>query len=357
MKVNIVSKPKATGKNSKPLFGNGGVKAEGGELILENASGKQKGISALQYPLTMKGSDNKHSSYLVFYAVKPTTGGLSNNNINERSMNSVKGSFNEETLAVIQLYMPNMNENISHTYDSNDGGFMQDLLMNYANSGKSSDELMDKVTNAMAATATTAVQKLVVEAGGLTQRFNSQVTGNILGDRSAQMYKGTGVRQQNFMFQFRPRSMAELKEVGQIIKTFMVYSAAENRGAVSMKDLGIPTDSQLGAGAGYTSLAVPPLWFIEERVNQEGTNKIRFTPKFAMGPAGITNIRINKTPDQLYDTFASTAADSIAIDFEITVTELRPVYRDYWEQLTKGLGTPDTGEFFFGSYGSKQGGQ
>ena len=135
----------------------------------------------------------------------------------------------------------------------------------------------------------------------------------------------------------------------------MIYSSAENRGAVSMKDLGIPTDSQLGAGVGYTSLAVPPLWFIEERVNQEGTNKIRFTPKFAMGPAGITNIRINKTPDQLYDTFASTAADSIAIDFEITVSELRPVYRDYWEQLTKGLGTPDTGEFFFGSYGSTQG--
>ncbi|QAY01314.1 baseplate tail tube cap [Aeromonas phage ZPAH1] len=354
MKVSIVDASRAA---DGVLAGTGGVKTEGGTLILENKNTKQKGISALQYPLTLKGSDNRHSSYLVFYAVKPTTGGLSNNDITERSMRSVKGSFNEETLAVIQLYMPNMNENISHNYDSNDGGFIQDVLMNYRANASDQDGMMDKAGNAASATGKAALQKLAVEVGGLTQRFNSQVTGNVLGDRSAQMYKGTSVRQQNFLFQFRPRSLAELKEVGQIIKTFMVLSSAENRGAVSLADLGLDTQSQIASGEGYTSLEVPPLWFIEERVSQDQTQKIRYTPKFAMGPAGISNIRINKTPDQLYDTFSASAADSIAIDFELTVTELRPVYRDYWEELTKGLGTPDTGEFFFGSYGSGNGGK
>lgn len=328
------------------------VKTEGGELILENKGTGQKGIQAFQYPLTMKGSDNRHSSYLVFYAVKPTTGGLSNDSINNRSISTVKGKFNEETVAVVQMYMPNMNENISHNYDSNDGGFVQDLLMNYASSGVPGEDRMDKLQNAMGAVANTAIQKLIIEVGGLTQRYNAQLTGNILGDRSAQMYRGTGVRQQNFLFQLRPRSLAELKEVGQILKTFLIYSSAKNRGAVSLKDLGIPTESKMGAGMGYTSLEVPPLWFIEERINQEGSNKVRYTPKFAMGPAAITNIRINKTPDQIYDTFAATAADAVAIDLELTLTELRPVYRDYWEALTDGLGTPDTGEFFFGSYGS-----
>lgn len=350
MKVNILN---------QYVPGTGGVKTEGGgELMLENKNIKAKGIKALQYPLTMKGSDNRHSSYLVFYAVQPMGSGLSNSQISERSMRSVKGDFKENTIAVIQLYMPNMNENINHNYDSNDGGFIQDVLMNYKANAKDSDGMLDKAANGVTSSIDAAMQKMLIEVGGLTQKFNAQVSGNILGDRSAQMYRGTGVRQQTFLFQFRPRSLAELKEVGQIIKTFMVYSSAKDRGSVSIADAtGLNTSSTIGQGEGYTSLEVPPLWFIEERVNQDQGQKIRYTPKFAMGPAGVTNIRINKTPDQIYDTFAATAADSIAIDFEITVTELRPQYRDYWEALTNGIGSPDNGEFFFGSYGSGNGGK
>ncbi|QAX99111.1 baseplate tail tube cap [Aeromonas phage Assk] len=353
MKVNILKAANmgTSGGNFNPLTD---VKSEGTDLIIENKNSKTPGIKALQYPLTMKGSDNKHSSYLVFYAVKPTNGGLKNSDIHERSMRSVKGKFNEQTLAVIQLYMPNMNENISHNYEDNDGGFLQDIVMNYQANASERDGTLDSIANGGKAVVNAMAQKVIVSTGGIAQRYNSQVTGNLLGDRAAQMYRGTGVRSQTFIFQFRPRSMAELKEVGQIIKTFMVLSAAENKGAVDLASLGIGTDSELGAGEGYTYLEVPPLWFIEERVSQSQEQKIRFTPKFAMGPAGISNIRINKTPDQIYDTFASTAADSVAIDLEITVTELRPVYRDYWEALTSDLGNPDSGEFFFGSYGGKR---
>ncbi len=75
-----------------------------------------------------------------------------------------------------------------------------------------------------------------------------------------------------------------------------------------------------------------------------------------MGPAAITNIRMNKTPDQLYETFDQTAGDPVAIDLEITLTELRPNYSDYYEKLTKGLGKPEHashgGNAFFKSFKS-----
>lgn len=97
------------------------------------------------------------------------------------------------------------------------------------------------------------------------------------------------------------------------------------------------------------------MWYIEERVNQMNSEgNARYTPKFAMGPCAITNIRINKSPDQTYDTFAGTAGDPIAIDLEFTATELRPVHRGFWDAITSNLGNPDSGEFFFGSYGSKK---
>ncbi|MGL6228681.1 MAG: baseplate tail-tube junction protein [Culicoidibacterales bacterium] len=323
--------------------------------VLTNKTNNQSGIRAFQYPLTINGAEDRHPNYLVFYAVKPKSGatGLTSQDIDKRASASVNGKFNEETLCVIQMYMPNMVENISHSYDDNDGGFLQDLVQNFNTNIGQGQGMLSAGGEAL---IDTAVDKVTIEAKKLSQEYNAQITGNVLGSRSASMFKNTQLRQQNFIFQFRPRNLAELKQVGLIIKEFMVNSSATNLGQANVGHDIAPgsTNIEVGGTIGtYNKIEVPPLWFVEERINRAGTNSAnRYTPKFAMGPASITSVRINKTPDQTYDSFDRTAGDPIAIDLEITLQELRPVYSDYWKALTSNLGGADNGELFFGSYGS-----
>lgn len=306
-----------------------------------NSAPMVEGIQSFQYPLTIQNEEDRHTSYLVFYAVE--TGNLLNKDIDERSIASIQGRYEEKTKAVIQLYMPNMVENIQHTYQTDEGGFIKDFVTN-------TPELMNSPGMSDAMTIgggllSTIADKMIVKAAQVTGQYNAQITGNVLGGRSAQMYKNSAPRQQTFAFQLRPRNISELREVGQILKTFMIYSAATQKGAASFKDI--------ETSMGYSVLEVPPLWFVEERINTMGGNSgIRHTPKFAMGPAAITNIRINKTPDQLYETFEGTAGDSVAIDLEITLTELRLVHSDYYRALTADLGSEkqDSGKFMFESF-------
>ncbi|ADQ52906.1 baseplate tail tube cap [Aeromonas phage AsFcp_4] len=320
------------------------------------------GIQALQYPLAMKGEIERHKNYLCFYCVEAMGQGLSNADIQKRSLNSVTGKFNEKTLAVIQMYMPNLNQNVSHEYSDNDGGFLQDMAMNYA--GSAGSGVIEGAKDLGNAFMTTAMQQISVNIGKASQQYNSQISGKVLGNRSANMYKNTSLRTQTFLYNFRPKNVAELKEVGQIIRAFLIYSSPSNAGVTSVNQMldkigGAATSLKTEAGnTGGTEsiqvLKVPPLWYLEERVNsQSDVAEIRYTPKFAMGPCALSNIRITSTPEQIYNSFAGTAGDPIAIDLELTFTELRPVFREYWESLTANLGGQDSGQFFFGSFSGK----
>lgn len=312
-----------------------------------------KGIQAYQYPLTMEGEADRHSSYLVFYAVEAMgMSDLTTQSLDKRAVGSLSGNFrdNETTLAVIQMYMPNMNENISHSYDTTGTGIVDDFMLNYNKNKQPGDGI--SAQSALKAGLDTAIDKINVGFEKITQEYSMKSSGKILGSRSAQLYRTSQPRQQTFNFQLRPRNVSELKHVGNILRTFMIYSSASKTTRTTLID---------NQNQSYSALETPPLWFIEERYNQRagetGVNAAtRYTPKFAMGPAAITNVRMNKTPDQLYETFDQTAGDPIAIDLEITLTELRPNYSDYYEQLTKGLGKPEHashgGNAFFKSFKS-----
>ncbi|OAJ92430.1 baseplate tail-tube junction protein [Vibrio bivalvicida] len=299
-------------------------------------------INTFQYPLTL---DTRHPTKLMFYAVESKN--LLNASIDARANESVIGKFSEQTVAVIQTYMPSLNENISHGYNDSGGGFLNDLASNMPE--LAGETGFDKATELAGSILTTVMDKIKVagaEAGG---NFNAQKEGKILGGRSASMYSSTGLRTQVINLAFRPRNLSELKEVGKIISAFYIYSSSSVSHEVVELSVG-DIDFDV-TGNGFTALEVPPLWFLEERVNKiDGDSKLRHTPKFAMGPCAITNVRTNKTPEQISQTFANTAGDPIAIDLEITFKELRPVHSQYWKNLTKNLGELDSGEIAFGSF-------
>lgn len=333
------------------------ISNDGSTIGLEMQAPSGSKIQALQYPLNMVGDQDIHNNFLCMYCVDGMSGGASNLELDQRSLNSVRGKFNEKTLAVIQMYMPALHQNISHEYSDNDGGFIQDMMMNYA--GSVDGELSSVASGLTTAAAKTAVTLAAVNLGKVSQRYNAQIGGQILGNRNANMYRGTGLRTQLLTFNLRPKSLAELKEVGQIIRAFQIYSSASVTGRASVNDIirTVSSDKDLlmknGDSPSFSVLKVPPIWYLEERVNSQ-SDKIRYTPKFALGPCALTNIRISSTPDQIYNSFEETAGDPIAIDLELTFTELRPVNKEYWESLTNNLGTSaDSGQFFFGSYGDK----
>lgn len=306
---------------------------------------EQQSIRVFTYPLNILDEET-HPSYLVMYFVKPNVSGLSTNSISNRASGSVRGQYNEDTISILQLYMPALTENISHNYDSESGGFVQDIMTNVG-SAISGKEGMEMASSAMQAAAATSLETIKVQLAKKSQMFNPQVTGKVLSNRAATMYRGTSVRNQILNFQFNPTSEKELEQVGLIIKEFLVNSSAKNMGQASDEFLsGVKID---GGAIPYNVLQIPSQIMVEERINGNRDKK-RYTPKFAFGPAAITNIRISKSPDQIVETFNDTAGDSCTIDVELTLTELRPIHADYWENLTKNIGKPDNGGFFFGSY-------
>lgn len=334
---------------------------ESSQLTFSNpATGKA--IPAYQYPLSITGAEDRHPSYLVFYAVKPRsegsiiTSGMTAAALERKSDDKMTGTYKEDTACVIQMYMPNMMENMNHSYDSKDSNFFTELVAKFGKARASSGSTTEAIAETLGSAADLVINEVVIKGAKLANEYanTDQSLGVVLGDRAVKMYKSTDCRQQTFIFQLRPRNLAELKEVGNILIAFHTLSSASNLGDADLqKALG--SRDVTARTIGSAVLDIPHLWYIEERINkQSGNSASRYTPKFAMGPAVITNIRMNKTPDQIYETFSNTAGDPIAIDLEMTIQELRPTFANHWKALGDKLGQPDSGDFFFGSMGGNK---
>lgn len=311
---------------------------------LLTGSSPKGGIVPIAYPSSL--DSNIHDSYLVFYAVKPisSSGGLTVKGVSSRQLDSVKGKFAEEMISVIQLYVPNMVETLNHSYESSESDFMKDLINSIAPSvpgafnaiasgdaGGLGDAGMSAAKGA-AGVVSSKVDELLTRA---KMEARTQTTGQIMGDKNLVLFKGTSPRTQTFTFYLSPRNKEELVSIANIIKSFYIHSS--------------PRVTQDFENISSIMYEVPPLWYVEERTkNSAGP---RFTPKFQMGPAAITSIRMNKTPEQVYQTLSGTGGDAKTIEFEIQLSELRPTTADYWEEAFKNLGkyTVDE-ESPFGSY-------
>lgn len=320
---------------------------EGAQVL--TGRGPRSGPVPIAYPSSL--DSNIHDSYLVFYAVRPisTGGNLSVKGVSDRQLNSVKGKFNEEIISIIQLYVPNMVETLNHSYDTNEASFMNDLanaiqpVMKEAIAsvgsaqgvGATGGAVLDGVVNAGKATGGVVMGKIDEISQRVQMEGNTQTTGQVFGDRNIVLYKGTNPRQQTFTFYLSPRNKEELVSIANIIKSFYINSS--------------PRVKQDFNDVSSVIYEVPPLWYVEERTkNSSGP---RFTPKFQMGPAVITGIRMNKTPEQVYQTLTGTAGDAKTIEFEIQISEMRPTTAEYWEAAFKNLGKYNVDQDNpFGSY-------
>ena len=300
-------------------------------------SRKSNTSKTLSFPSTVGSStDDRHTNYLVFNAVKPITENqdMRSNALRARRSAYLKASKNkdrtklkEKTLAYIQLYMPALNEQLGHNYEQSESSFLGDIVNRIGKVIKNNESVSDVSLNEIGDVAgdigTSAFEAIKAAGANASRSTVAQTTGRIYGERSVGVYQDTNLRTQEFTFRLVPRDLQELKVVGKIIHQFRKYSSAKLI-SENIKD-----------DVSYNTIEVPPLWYIEERIRDE--NLPRYIPKFNFGPAVVTNVSVNKTPEELYKHFDKTGGDPVAIELQLSFQELIPVYQQYWEQSDEGI--------------------
>lgn len=290
------------------------------------------------YPSHLLNSDSNHANFLVMRSMRLlNTAGRSY--IEARRQFAQNKNPGAKVIDTINIYMPNLVETLRQNYDENQHSLL----------GQAINEISNTVGDAMNNYADTDIAKTAARSGGMlvgsvvrgalgiANDALQQQTGKIVTPNIVSSYKGPSRRMQTLVFNFHPRSLAELKTVAGIIKAVYrgalpgsaagdtvsgIGSAVNNTSGGSILGQSTVEGFQSGFNASMTTYSIPSVWFLEE-VSTASYN--RYTPRFIFGPAGITDIRLNKTPDQYWRTFTGTPGDPAAIELEITFAELFPL--------------------------------
>lgn len=324
----------------EPTTGNTGTAQQTGDSTESKAG--QSGLTAF-FPTNVP----IHKNYMIFRAVDP--GVMTSSSLRSRQNNFISNPNSMDCLASVCMYMPAMNENLSHSYAKSETDLLSELagiaVNSFAN-GQSMPDGGDAVEGAIQfgankfLTGAADAAKKKAKFGLLKTAANAatQSTGIIMMNRQNFLYNGTAPRTQTFVFNLRPSNPTELREIGKIVNIFRTYSSATRGNFMELVDTALGTDlasDKETSDFAYT-IRVPPVWFIEERINQDPNHTTRLgrsTDRFFMGPAGITNVRVNKTPDNIYQTVMQTSGDPISIELEITFQEMIPNYAEFWNSV------------------------
>lgn len=297
---------------------------------------------SLTYPHDLKSSNN-HSNFMMFRAIEldsTTKAYYGNMRTNFTSQSTTKaasegGKLDSNILTTIALYAPNMVEEITHEFDK----YGTTPLAEFASAAfgaagqVAQGNVGEGVAGGKAAGLEFAGATVANTERGLMSKARAQALSSgsiVLKDNvSVNAFKSTALRSQTFLYTFMPKSLDELKEVGNIIKAFWGYSLATPTSATKIPSFG-EENFDRGVAKYSGAYKTPPVWMIEEVSDM--TNVQRYTPRFIFGPAGITSVKLNRTPDQYWRTFVGTAGDSSAIEMEVTFTELIPMNRNIYER-------------------------
>ena len=290
------------------------------QKLIGQANSNHHKSKTYSYPLdlglpSVHGDNTPHSNYLILRSMN-----ISNTDRDSFIKARNKLSTNARTSKykfqdTIQLYMPPLVENIQQDYDTSQQSLIGQFGVEMSKAGITSiKDTADVAKKGGGAVVGTMIR-------GFLGHFNDsyqQQTGKIASAGVVGSYKGPSRRTQSLNFQFHPKSLPELQEVAAIIKILHLGALPTKQGLFADKE--DKSEVKTNIEQGLIVYGVPPLWFLEEVTPLKDT--VRYTPRFVFGPAGITSIRMNKTPDQYWKTFQGTAGDSASIEIEIQFTEM-----------------------------------
>jgi hypothetical protein len=256
-----------------------------------NDTSKTKG--KWMYPLTLQGSH--HTSRLVFNATDAIQG---NEPTSRRA--EIFGSLTtirEKNIGSVFLYMPELETSYTQHFNEDGRGLLW-VFNNAIQKGGGYDHLIGQagVEGAKAVLG----YEMNKHAPSLMKDFGRSVWNQ----HNSANFTGTALRKQKFTFDLRPRNQAELVQIAGMIKFFKANSATS---AVS-----------------NDYIRVPSRWYIEE-VEASGVSN-RIIPVFKFGPAFLTSVEIDYTPDGTWKSFET--GDPIAIKLTLEFIENTIVTRE-----------------------------
>jgi len=295
----------------------------------------------LSFPDSLKYDSKLYKNCLHFACVDPivTSTGVQSMSTSYRNA-ALQYSQNAATkptqkhLLDIYLYKPLMVTKLAHNYEAVSSNILDDIMKGIAGAGTNAQSegegkpadvgILEKTGGAISGGFTS----LQGAAGGIindiTASATQQITGKAYITPQASMYKGTTVRTQAFNFKFNPRNQNDLAAMAKIIYYFHYFSLPTFNAPPQDETLGLDNAAYNTKGSTYYD--VPKLWYIDEMFGStEGKDVKRHTPRFIFGPAAITNIEYNMTPDEYSRTLKGTAADPASVDLSVTFTELIPL--------------------------------
>ena len=302
------------------------------------------GDTFLSFPDSLKSDSELYKNCLHFSCVDPiTTSGVQamSTSYRNKAINYSKNTATKPTqknLLDIYLYKPLMVTKLAHEYEAVSNDILTDIIKGISGAltddksaaeGKPADveiESLEDAGNATLAGGEAAGSSIAGSIGAFFSEAGSsakqQTTGKAFVTPAASMYKGTTVRTQAFNFKFNPRNKKDLESMAKIIYYFHYFSLP----TFNQPDSSSFLDQKAFETKGATYYDVPKMWYIDEMFGStDGSNAKRWTPRFIFGPAAITNIEYNMTPDEFSKTLKGTAADPAAVDLSITFTELIPL--------------------------------
>ncbi|CAM0000391.1 baseplate tail tube cap [Vibrio phage D479] len=347
------------GTNTNPVQPKGGTQSTTQPAEFKQAELNLDEQQNFVYPSNLL-QDSEHNSFFVYraYDLSSSTRQYYGNmrssftSTTKKTTTDQNDSKTQELLAVITLNSPLLQEELAHDFGEHATSVAADFVQNMMNV-KGGDTIGETVSN-VAGTAKSAglqgagglvanMQRGLIESGQGGSAAQLRKSSTVLADyASTTAFKGTSLRTQTVEYTFNPTSVEELKIVGGILRTFMRLSLA-TRSQLSLPVEVENREFQKGYGKYATLLKTPPVWMIEE-VSDDPAASFRYTPRFVFGPAGITSVRINRTPDQYWKTFVGSAGDSASIVMEVTFTELIPMDRDVYDADLKSSIRGYTGE-------------
>ncbi|UBR47451.1 baseplate tail-tube junction protein [Aeromonas veronii] len=289
-------------------------------------------VKFLTYPSSINDIDTTtgkhiHSSSLIFHITRPMDkGNLTGKSLKSKQESFLKSPQSTGTIGMIQMHMPAMNENVSHNYADSDTTILNDMIESFKIGSNTPGSGFDKLAAGFGAMGERGMDRMSQDLASGSSVVKE--TGKIQKQRNSLLYQGTALRTQTFSYVLRPRSVAELKQVGEIIHAFRRYSAGTRGQLDALQDA-------TGGYSTFGTVEAPPIWFVEERIND--TNAPRHIDKFLFGPAAVTSVSVNKTPEQLYQTIAGTGGDPVEVVLEITMQEMIPTYSDFWRSIRAGM--------------------
>ncbi|ELI5882505.1 baseplate tail-tube junction protein [Vibrio parahaemolyticus] len=278
-----------------------------------------------------------HKSYLIFRAVDVSNVGLQTvSNLANTRNNFIVNPDVLPTIASICLYMPALTEQLSHNYSASGSDTIANLAQIATSAIKDVSSLGSSqgadTSGAMAVVAKSGIDFANTAAKAALKNnpafINAAQKKGYVFDRNAVLFGGTEQRQQTFLFNLRAKNPEELREIAKIVHLFRRLSCATRTSVTAalndlMKESGFTQDMIDAESSVNEVLQCPPIWFIEERINKNEQHRLgRSVDRFVMGGCGITNVRVNKAPDNIYQGIMQTANDPVSIELEITFREL-----------------------------------